>query len=93
MASMLPIRFWRPRTHVVGQLGPDAFVALAEDRPRQSYDLMAGENPPAFVLEVLSPASVARDLELKRGAYFELGYRNMRCSTPPAAWLSHPARV
>ena len=90
VASMLPIRFWRPRTHVVGQLGPDAFVAVAEDRPRQSYDLTAGENPPAFVLEVLSPASVARDLELKRGAYFELGVREYALFDPTSSLVEPP---
>lgn len=90
VASMLPIRFWRPRTHVVGQLGPDAFVALAEDRPRQSYDLMAGENPSAFVLEVLSPASVARDLELKRGAYFELGVQEYALFDPTSSLVEPP---
>lgn len=82
VASMLPIRFSRPTTNVVGQLGPDAFVALAEDRSRQSYDLTAGENPPAFVLDVVSPASVVRDLELKRAAYFELGVREYALVDP-----------
>ncbi len=90
VASMLPIRFWRPRTHVVGQLGLEAFVAVAEDRPRQSYDLMAGENPPAFVLEVLSPVSVAGDLELKRGAYFELGVQEYALFDPTSSLVEPP---
>ncbi len=67
-------------------------MAVAEDRPRQSYDLMAGKNPPAFVLEVLSPASVARDLELKRGAYFELGVREYALFDPTGSLVEPPVQ-
>ncbi|MDQ2744714.1 MAG: Uma2 family endonuclease [Chloroflexota bacterium] len=92
VASMLPIRFPRPRTtHATGQLGPDLFVAHAEDRPRQSYDMTAGEPPPAFVLEVLSPESVTLDLELKRGAYDELGVQEYALFAPTPD-LGQPAR-
>lgn len=73
VAGVLPILYLRPGTQVKGQLAPDAFVAFAEDRPRKSYDLAVEANPPAFVLEVLSPESVARVVELKRAAYNELG--------------------
>ncbi|MGI8826757.1 MAG: Uma2 family endonuclease [Chloroflexota bacterium] len=91
VASMLPILFRRPGTlHVRGQLGPDLFVARTEYRPRQSYDLMAGEPVPAFVLEVLSPESAARDVELKRGAYSELGVQEYALFAPTAN-LGEPA--
>lgn len=51
---------------------------------------MAGKNPPAFVLEVLSPASVERDLELKRGAYFELGVREYALFDPTSSLVEPP---
>lgn len=91
VAGMLPIVFRRPGAlHVRGQLSPDLFVAHTEYRPRQSYDLTAGEPVPEFVLEALSPESASRDVELKRGAYSELGVREYALFAPTGD-LGQPA--
>lgn len=75
VASMLPINYrWAglPRIHTVA---PDVFVAFVPDHRRQSYDLAAEGSFPPFVLEVVSPSSVARDLDDKLEMYDLLGAR------------------
>src|SRR5438477_601024 len=82
VASMMPIRFtWgdSPRRR---QLAPDLFVAFVPDRPRQSFNIHVEGGLPPFVLEVTSPSSIARDREIKRVAYDELGAREYAIFTP-----------
>lgn len=75
VAGMLPINYrWKgsSRLHTVA---PDVFVAVVENRPRQSYNVEAEGSFPPFVLEVVSPSSVERDLEDKLLIYRVLGAR------------------
>lgn len=72
VAALLPIRFPRPDGRR-GQLAPDVMVAFVERRRRQSYDVEKEGIPPAFVVEVVSAASVKRDVEEKAAAYARLG--------------------
>jgi Uma2 family endonuclease len=82
VASMLPIRFTRPRTAVKAVLAPDLFVAFAGDYPRQSFDIEEEGGFPPFILEVLSPESTLRDMELKLQAYDSLGAREYALYAP-----------
>ncbi len=59
---------------VAGSVAPDVFVAFgAGDHLRDSYKLFEGEPVPAFVLEVLSESTGARDLDQKYRAYRAMG--------------------
>lgn len=85
VASMLPINYrWSdlPRVHTVA---PDVFVSFVAEHPRQSYNLAAEGVFPAFVLEVVSPSSVARDLREKRHLYRILGAREYVLFRPDQA--------
>jgi Uma2 family endonuclease len=84
VASMLPIRFTRPGTTVKGTLAPDLFVAFADDHPRRSFDIDEEGGFPPFVLEVLSPESTVRDMDLKVQAYESLGAREYALFAPTA---------
>jgi hypothetical protein len=76
VASMLPILYTvtdsRGRIRH-RQIAPDAFLALVADHERSSYDLAVEQQPPSFVLEVVSPSSTARDERDKVRAYDLLG--------------------
>lgn len=82
VASMLPINYTWTSFPRIRTVAPDVFVSFVEDRPRQSYDLAAEGVFPPFVLEVVSPSSVARDLEEKRAIYWFLGAREYALFRP-----------
>jgi hypothetical protein len=69
VASMLPIDF--QYRHLPGRhrLSPDLFVAFVPDRPRLSFSVAEEGVFPPFIVEVVSPSSVARDEEEKLIAY------------------------
>ncbi len=82
VASMLPICYPWPGATARKQWSPDVFVAFVPDHPRTSYDLEVEGSFPPFVLEVVSPASSASDLNDKRNAYEVLGAREYVLFTP-----------
>jgi Uma2 family endonuclease len=82
VASMLPILYEWPNAAHKKTLAPDAFVAFVPERARASYDLTVEGVFPAFVLEVVSPSSVARDQQEKLHAYELLGAREYALFTP-----------
>ena len=85
VASMLPILYRWPLGAAKGQkrqLAPDTFVAFVDEHSRTSYDLEQEGSFPPFVLEVVSPSSVERDLSEKRTAYELLGAREYAIFTP-----------
>jgi Uma2 family endonuclease len=73
VASLLPIVYRRRGEKRTRQVAPDVLVAFVPRRPRDSYDLVAEGVFPAFVLEVVSSSSVARDVDAKRRLYEALG--------------------
>lgn len=85
VAGMLPIRWPIPSTSQHGKLSPDVYVVPGKDpRPLTSYNLEEEGVFPPFVLEVLSPSSVARDVEHKRSVYEALGGREYALFAPTA---------
>jgi Putative restriction endonuclease len=70
---LLPIVYRRRGEKRTRQVAPDVLVAFVLQRPRDSYDLAAEGGFPAFVLEVVSSSSVARDVDAKRRLYEALG--------------------
>ena len=82
VASMLPIRYEWPNVSGKKQLSPDTFVAFVPERHRTSYDFETEGQFPAFVLEVVSPSSLARDQVDKRKAYDLLGAQEYALFTP-----------
>jgi len=79
---MTPILYAWPDYPRKRQLAPDVFVAFAPDQPRTSFDVETEGAFPAFVLEVVSPASADRDQTEKRTAYGQLGAREYALFTP-----------
>lgn len=75
VATMLPIRYTLQSTHRVKQVSPDLYVSFVPERRRTSYDVAKEGMFPPFVLEVISPESVTRDLREKRLLYWEQGAR------------------
>jgi hypothetical protein len=74
VSSELAVRF--PKVEgKVGQVAPDMFAAYAPSRLRNSFDVTAEGGFPAFVLEVVSPASVRRDTREKPRLYGLAGAR------------------
>ncbi|HVA92173.1 MAG TPA: Uma2 family endonuclease [Chloroflexota bacterium] len=68
VSSELAVRF--PKVNgKMGQVAPDMFAAYAPRRLRSSFDVAAEGSFPAFVLEVVSPASVSRDTREKPRLY------------------------
>lgn len=82
VAAMLPITFEWPGVPNKRTLAPDTFVALVPEHARPSYDVAIEGGFPPFVLEVVSPSSIARDQEEKREAYDLLGVREYALFTP-----------
>jgi Uma2 family endonuclease len=71
-ASYMKITMRRPDGRPL-DLAPDAFVADAERRMRDSFDMAVERQPPRFVLEVVSKYSLTRDTKDKVAAYDALG--------------------
>ena len=90
VAGLLPIRYRRPGEQRRRQVAPDVMVAFVLQRPRDSYDLEQEGVFPAFVLEVLSESSVARDTDRKRRLYEALGAQEYVLFAPEAELLSPP---
>jgi Uma2 family endonuclease len=82
VASMLPIRYDWPSSVGKKQLAPDVFVAFVSEQARSSFDVNVEGSFPPFVLEVVSPSSVARDEQEKRYAYELLGAQEYVLFTP-----------
>jgi Uma2 family endonuclease len=85
VASMLPILYTvtdsRGRIRH-RQIAPDAFLAPVADHARSSYDLALEQQPPSFVLEVVSPSSTTRDERDKVRVYNLLGVAEYALFTP-----------
>lgn len=75
VASMLPITYEWPGASHKKTVAPDVLVAFVPERVRYSYDLTAEGVFPAFVMEVVSPSSVERDVVDKHQIYTLLGAR------------------
>lgn len=73
VCSMLPIHYTDAASSEPHQLSPDLFVAFVPPRRRRSYYVDREGKPPAFVLEILSPESMTRDLRTKSLAYDYMG--------------------
>ena len=93
VAGLLPIRYRRPGEGRKRQVAPDVMVAFVPQRPRDSYDLEQEGDFPAFVLEVLSQSSVARDTDRKRRLYEALGRRSTCCSRRSRSCSSRRCRA
>src|SRR5437763_15519207 len=65
-------------------------VAFVPQRPRDSYDVEQEGVFPAFVLEVLSQSSVARDTDRKRRLYEALGAQEYMLFAPEPGLLEPP---
>jgi len=74
VSGELAVRF--PRGDgTIGQVAPDLFAAYAPRRLRSSFDVAVEGSIPAFVLEVVSPASRVRDMREKPRLYGLAGAR------------------
>lgn len=85
LASMLPIRYLPIPGGDVEQLAPDLLVAWVPVHDRSSYDVGREGVPPAFVLEVVSPESRTRDLDIKPARYERMGVEEYALYAPPRA--------
>ena len=90
VAGLLPIRYRRPGDQRKRQVAPDVMVAFVPQRSRDSYDLEQEGVFPAFVLEVLSQSSVARDTDRKRRLYEALGAQEYMLFAPEPGLLEPP---
>jgi Uma2 family endonuclease len=71
----LGVRMPKPEGQGTLTLGPDLFVAEADERLRTSWDIPTEGRPPRFVLEVVTQDSAERDTEpdQKVGYYAAMG--------------------
>jgi Uma2 family endonuclease len=83
VAAMLPIRFRPAPGARVEQLAPDTLAAPVPDHPRASYVVEREGAPPAFVLDVVSPESESRDLEIKPERYERMRVMEYALFAPP----------
>jgi hypothetical protein len=83
VAAMLPIRYYPIPGGEVEQLAPDIMVAWVPSHHRNSYDVEREGVAPAFVLEVVSPASQTRDLLVKPERYERMGVEEYALFAPP----------
>jgi Uma2 family endonuclease len=90
VAGRLPIRYRRPGEQRKRQVAPDVMVAFVPQRRRDSYDMEQEGVFPAFVLEVLSHSSVARDTDRKRRLYEALGAQEYVLFAPEPGLLEPP---
>ena len=90
VAGLLPIRYRRPGERRRRQVAPDVMVAFVPQRRRDSYDMEQEGVFSAFVLEVLSPSSVARDTDRKRRLYEALGAQEYLLFAPEPGLLEPP---
>jgi hypothetical protein len=72
VSSEIAVLYRRPNGRR-GQVAPDVMVAMAENHPRQSFDVRKEGAFPAFVLEVVSPESRVRDVRRKVELYRLIG--------------------
>jgi Putative restriction endonuclease len=75
LASYLKVTMPRPAGRRTLAAAPDLLMALAEDWPRTSWDIVSEGQAPRFVLEVSSAASWERDSEDKPLIYQAMGVR------------------
>lgn len=93
LAGMLPILFVPIPGSKEEQLAPDILAAPVPDHPRMSYRVEREGLPPSFVLEVVSPESRRRDLEIKPERYERMGVREYALfapETPDGRFLLRP---
>ncbi len=72
----------RVRTRRVLDVAPDLLMAEADDTERASWQVISEGQPPLFVLEVVTEASVERDLEEKPEIYDAMGVREYAIFAP-----------
>ncbi len=82
VASMLPITYTWPGVSRKKTVAPDVLVSFVPERVRASYDVAEEGVFPAFVLEVVSPSSVTRDMVEKYRIYNALGAQEYVLFTP-----------
>lgn len=93
VAAMLPIRYRVTPGGRIEQLAPDVLVAPVPLHPRSSYTLDVERVPPGFALEVVSPESRSRDLQIKPERYAAIGIQEYALFAPETAdgvQLLHP---
>ncbi len=73
LESYLLVTMPRPGSARLLGAAPDLLMALSEDQPRTSWDIIAEGQPPRFVLEVSSRASWERDNKEKPWIYQAMG--------------------
>jgi Uma2 family endonuclease len=97
----LALSRWQERSGDAGVLRQDVFVAFpagrylapdiswwsAERRPSPSYGAL--DSIPDLVVEVLSPATRANDLGVKRDIYIHSGVREIWLADPKARTVAH----
>jgi hypothetical protein len=85
VAGMLPILYHPIPGGRREQLAPDILVAPVPIHDRSSYQVDREGVAPSFVLEVVSPESATRDLEVKPPRYERMGVREYALFAPEAA--------
>ena len=91
VAMMLPIRYHPfPRETHLETLAPNLLVASVPDHPRTSYDVEAEGVAPSLILEVVSPESRGRDLEVKPERYERMGVMEYALFDPVGSILDPP---
>jgi hypothetical protein len=85
VAGMLPILYYPIPGGDREQLAPDILVAPVPIHDRSSYQVDREGVPPSFVLEVVSPQSANRDLEVKPPRYERMGVREYALFAPATA--------
>jgi Uma2 family endonuclease len=85
VAGILPILYYPIPGGRREQLAPDILVAPVQLHDRSSYQVDREGAPPSFVLEVVSPESATRDLEVKPPRYERMGVREYALFAPEAA--------
>jgi hypothetical protein len=89
IAAMRPIRYHpNPGDDRIEQLAPSVLVAPVAVLPRrEAYEVEVEGTPPAFVLEIVSPASLWRDMEVKPERYEVMGVREYALFDPLHRYL------
>ena len=82
VTAFLPVSVTLPPSSQRYQIYPDAFVAFASARARQTFDVPEEGGFPPFVLDVTSPPDVEGAEHEKRSSYELLGVREYALFTP-----------
>lgn len=92
VATMLPIIYTLPPAEETRMVSPDLYVAFVPERRRSSYVVAEEGSFPPFVLEVISPDSVARHTGSKLLLYEVLGVQEYLLFNPSDDVIAPPLR-